>query len=127
MLARIEAIIPSTHTADFTGLDGYFVETAAGVDTIVNAATDIPLGCILEGLPRQSTIATQNFHGVVKVKVAATTPGTIVRGTYLTLRADGTVQADAGTGARVRVARALESGAANELIDAYLVEPVTLA
>jgi hypothetical protein len=37
------------------------------------------------------------------------------------------VQADAGTGSRVRVARALESGAANELIDAYLVEPVTLA
>lgn len=44
MLSRSEAIIPSTNTADFTGLDGYFVETATGVDSIVNAVTDIPLG-----------------------------------------------------------------------------------
>lgn len=127
MLSRSEAIIPSTHTADFTGLDGYFVETASGVDSIVNAVTDIPLGVVLEGLVKNSTLATQNFHGVVKVKVTPTAPGTIVRGTYLTVKTDGTVQADAGSGARTRVARALEAGAAGELIDAYLMEPAALA
>jgi len=127
MISRSEAIIPANHVADFTGLEGYFVETAAGADTIVNAAADIPLGVILEGMPKASTIATPNFGGVVKVKVTGTSPGTIARGTYLTVKDDGTVQADAGTGARVRVARALEAGAAGELIDAYLIEPTALA
>ena len=74
-----------------------------------------------------STIATPNFGGVVKVKVTGTSPGTINRGTYLTVKTDGTVQADAGSGARCRVARALEAGAADELIDAYLIEPINYA
>jgi hypothetical protein len=34
---------------------------------------------------------------------------------------------DPGTGGRVRVARALQAGAASELIDAYLMEPVALS
>lgn len=127
MISRAEAIIPATHVADFTGEDGKFVETASGVETIVNAVGDIPLGVIAEGLPARSTICTPNFGGVVKVKVTGTSPGTINRGTYLTVKNDGTVQADAGSGTRVRVARALEAGAANELIDAYLIEPVALA
>lgn len=119
--------MPATHVADWTGLDGYFVETAAGVDSVVNAATDVPLGVITEGLAKKSSIALQHFAGVVKVKVTGTSPGTITRGTYLTVKSDGTVQADAGTGARVRVARALEAGVANELIDAYLLEPQVLS
>lgn len=127
MIARHNAIIPGNHSADFTGLDGYFVESASGADSIVNAATDIPLGVITEGLPSKSSIATPAFSGTVKVKVTGTSPGTIARGTYLTLKNDGTVQADAGTGSRVRVARALEPGAANELIEAYLIEPTALS
>jgi hypothetical protein len=39
----------------------------------------------------------------------------------------GTVRLDPGTGNRVRVARALQAGAASELIDAYLMEPVALS
>jgi hypothetical protein len=128
MIARSEATIPAKHTADFTGLEGYFVETASGTDSVVNAVADIPLGVILEGGPANSaTIATPNFGGVVKVKVTATSPGTINRGTYLTVKTDGTLQADAGSGARTRVARALEAGAAGELIDAYLIEPIYYA
>lgn len=127
MIARTNAIIPGLHSADWTGKDGYFVESASGADSICNAATDIPLGVITEGLPASSSIATPAFGGVVKVKVTGTSPGTIVRGSYLTVKSDGTVQLDAGTGSRVRVARALEAGAANELIDAYLIEPVALS
>ncbi|MFU8894011.1 MAG: hypothetical protein ACNA8L_10320 [Luteolibacter sp.] len=127
MIARDTNIIPGKHVADWTGQEGKFVETAAGADSIVNNAADIPLGVITEGLPTNSAIATPKFSGTVKVKVTGTSPGTIVRGTYLTVKSDGTVQADAGTGARVRVARALEAGAANELIEAYLLEPTALA
>lgn len=126
MIAREKAIIPGAHSADFTGLEGYFVESAAGADTISNAATDIPLGVITEGLPSKSSIATPNFGGTVKVKLHSV-PGTVVRGTFLVLHTDGTVKADPGSGARVRVARALEAGAASELIEAYLLEPATLA
>jgi hypothetical protein len=126
MIAREKAIIPGLHAADFTGADGKFVESAAGADTISNAATDIPLGVITEGLPSGSSIATPAFAGTVKVKLHSV-PGTVVRGTYLVLHTDGTVKADPGTGARVRVARALEAGAASELIEAYLLEPTTLS
>lgn len=128
MIAREKAIIPFTPTADHTGLEGYFVKNSSGSAAICNNAADIPLGVITEGGTTldKSAVAVPAFGGTVKVKVTGTSPGTITVGTYLTLKADGTVQADAGTGARVRVARALESGAANELIEAYLIEPTAL-
>ena len=130
MIARDTAVIPMTPSADHTGKEGYFVEYAAGPKAaICNAAADIPLGVIVDGADTtgNSAVATPAFGGTVKVKVTGTRPGTINMGTYLTLKADGTVQADAGSGARVRVARALEAGAANELIEAYLMEPTALA
>lgn len=126
MIARDNAIIPGAHAADFTGEDGKFVESAAGADSISNAATDIPLGVITEGLPTKSSIATPAFSGTVKVKLHSVA-GAVVRGSYLVLHTDGTVKLDPGTGARVRVARALEAGANSELIEAYLIEPTALA
>ena len=126
MISQENSIITAIHTADFTGEDGKFVETATGTDTISNAATDIPLGVITEGRAAGSSIATPAFGGVVKVKLHST-PGAVVRGSYLCLHTNGTVLLDPGTGNRVRVARALQAGAANELIDAYLMEPVALS
>lgn len=129
MISRSTAVIPLTPTADHTGKEGYFVENSSGSAAIVNAATDIPIGVITEGgeTTGKSAIAVPAFGGIVKVKVTDTSPGTITLGTYLTVKSDGTVQADAGTGSRVRVARAVEAGAAGELIDAYLMEPVALS
>jgi hypothetical protein len=126
MISQSDSIIVSLHAADFTGQDGKFVESASGADTISNAATDIPLGVITEGLVTRSSMALPSFGGVVKVKLHST-PGTVVRGTYLCLHTDGSVLADPGSGGRVRVARALQAGAASELIDAYLMEPVALS
>jgi hypothetical protein len=129
MIVNNQATLALTPTADQSDLEGYFVEVSGANVAVCNAATDIPLGVIIDGEPTtgKSTIAVSGaFGGIVTVKVAATSPGTINRGTYLTLRADGTVQADAGSGARVRVARALESAAAGELVQAVLVEPVAL-
>jgi hypothetical protein len=129
MISQSEAIITGIHAADWTGKEGHFVETIGGADSIVNAVSDIPLGVILEGMPAggRSTIATPNYGGVVKVKVTGTSPGTINRGTYVVIKADGTVAQDTGSGARTRVARALQAGAADELIDAYLIEPIYYA
>lgn len=130
MLVNPQAVLALTPTADQSDFEGYFVEVSGANVAVCNNAADIPLGVILDGEPTtgKSTIALSGaFAGICTVKVTTTSPGTIARGTYLTLKADGTVQADAGTGARVRVARALESGAAGELIQAILLAPLALA
>jgi len=126
---RTNAILPFTPAADQTGLEGYFVEASSGNVAVCNAATDIPLGVIVEGSDTtgKSSIALPNYGGTVPLKITGTSPGTIVVGTNLTLKSDGTVQADAGTGNRVRVARALEIGSAGEVIEGYLLEPTALS
>lgn len=128
-LAFDGAVVPFAPTADQSASRGFFVEASSGSVAICNAATDIPLGVIVDGAPAttgRSAIAISESGAIAIVKVTGTAPGTIVVGTYLTLKADGTVQADAGSGARMQVARALEAGAANELIAAVLFKPLAL-
>ena len=127
-LAFDSGVIALTPTADQRSSRGIFVEASSGSAAIVNAATDLPIGVIVDGTDTTGKSSIAVSPGlVVVVKVTGTSPGTINLGTYLTLKADGTVQADAGSGARVQVARALESGAANELISAVLLPPLTLS
>lgn len=126
-LAQDHGVIALTPTADQTNSRGYFVEASSGSAAIVNAATDIPIGVIVDGQTTSGKSSIAVAPGlIVKVKVGST-PGTINLGTYLTVKNDGTVIADAGSGARVQVARALESGVATELIDAVLINPVSFA
>lgn len=131
MLARTPAILPYTPTTDLTGKEGFFVEPNGTGVSVVNAATDIPLGVVTEGRPAaaKSSIALNDggVPGTVKVKLSAT-PGAVVVGSYLVLDGAtlGTVKLDPGAGGRTRVARACEPGAANELIEAVLISPVAL-
>jgi len=133
MIVKNSQIIPVTPAADHSGKDGYFVDIASGEAAISTDATVAPFGVITEGFsntnaPAKDSIATPGFGGTVKVKITGTSPGTIVLGTKLTLAAeDGTVMADAGSGARVIVAEALESGSGEELIEARLIEPQVIA
>lgn len=121
----VVALVP---TADQSLLRGYFVENSSGSAAVCNAATDLPIGVIVDGQPTTGRSSIAVSPGlVVPVKVTGTSPGTINLGTYLTLKNDGTVQADAGTGSRVQVARALESGAAGEIISAVLLNPIALS
>lgn len=127
MISRSLAIIPLTPTADHTGLEGYFVLATGAL--VSSATATLPLGCITEGFPvtGKDSVALHNFGGIVKVKLGAT-PGAVVAGSSLILQADGSTKLDPGTGtARIRVARALEAGVAQELIDAVLVDPAILA
>lgn len=131
MIARNNAVVPFTPAADHTGKEGHFVKIAAGEVAICDDAADIPFGVILTGAPVSGedavAVGAGGFAGTVKVKVTDTSPGTIVAGTMLTLKSDGTVQADSGSGARVQVAQALESGAAEELIEAVVFAPRELS
>lgn len=128
MIARSNAIFPLTPTADHTGLEGYFILPTGALVSSATAA--VPLGVITEGQPTtgKNAVALHNFAGTVKVKLSAT-PGSVIAGSSLVL--DGTTQAtvklDPATGARIRVARALEAGVAGELIEAVLVDPAILA
>jgi hypothetical protein len=129
MQVKANAIIALTPAADQSAYEGYFVELdGSGNAAVCNAATDIPLGVILDGEPttgKTSIAVATGFCGTALVKCAAT-PGTIVKGSYLVL--DGTtlgaVKLDPATGARTRVARALEAGAAGALIEAVLIDPI---
>jgi len=130
MIARAEQVIPITPDADHTGLEGYFIDIDGGESSLSDTVTVAPFGVILEGgkTNGKDSIATPGFGGTVKVKVTGTAPGAIVLGSGLKLAAeDGTVKLDGGTGGGVRVAIALEAGAANELIEARLVEPQVLS
>ena len=126
MIARSTAVIPLSPTADHTGKEGFFILATGAL--VSSATATPPLGVIAEGFDvgAKDSVALPNFGGTVKVKLGAT-PGAVVAGSYLVLQADGSAKLDPGTGARIRVARALEAGIAQELIEAVLVEPAILA
>jgi hypothetical protein len=127
MIARTNAVIPCTPAADYTGLEGYFVKATGSGDTVTlcTGVTDSPLGVITEAPTDTGKLSVAilggGLAGTVKVKVTATSPGTIVFGSPLELAAeDGTVKLGTG-GASTVVAKALEAGAAGELIEAILL------
>jgi hypothetical protein len=126
MIARPTAVIPLTPTADHTGYEGYFILATGAL--VSSATATLPLGVILEGQPTtgKDSVGLHNFAGTVKVKLGAT-PGSVIAGSSLVLQADGSCKLDPGTGGRIRVARALEAGVAQELIEAVLVDPAILA
>lgn len=126
LLKRETAIIPVTPNEDHTGKEGYAVIAASGKAALSTAANDDLLGVLLDGEPAtgKSSVAVAGGNvGTVRVKLHST-PGTVVLGTRLQLHTNGTFKADLATGARTVCARALESGAANELIEAVLLPPV---
>jgi hypothetical protein len=123
MIARSNAIIPITPAADHTGKEGYAVVIVDGKSSIVTSNTAAPIGVITEGADTTGkdsvALIGGGLAGTVKVKLG-TSPGTVVLGTYLEIKADGAFKADAGTSGTV-CALALETGAAGELIEAALL------
>jgi hypothetical protein len=111
---------------DFTNKEGYFFKIASNTKaTPIAATTDVPYGVVLDG--SQGTVEISALPSVggpapVKVKLGAAVTDL---SKDLTIKADGTVESDDGAGARVVVARPLETGDTDELIDALLVFPDT--
>ncbi len=123
MIARNDKIIPLTPTADHTGLEGYAVKNSSGSAALGTAVTDVPVGVITEGSPvaGKDSVALTGFAGTVKVKLSSS-PGSVVAFSNLEMHTNGTANLASGTTGRVIYAQALESGAANELVEARLYD-----
>lgn len=123
MLIKPTSLQAITAASDQTDKEGCFTD-ASGV--VMASATAVPHGLIVDGGPSggTTTIATcaGGAPGSFNVKLHSS-PGTVNKGTRLVLHSNGTTKADPGTGSRVVVAEAQESGAANELIEAVLISP----
>ncbi len=128
-IARDKTIIALPPNETHIDKEGYAVKASSGNAALLAADTDVPLGVILEGGPTtgKSSIALCGGNmGTVRVKLDAT-PGTVNVGTKLQSLNGGTWKADAGSGARVLAAIALEAGSAGEYLSALLVPPVSIA
>ena len=133
-LARPTLVQAATSATDFSGLEGYFVKvgtdsagTANKGVTPVTAATNYPLGVIVDGQTVGGNNAVALPGTIVRVKANVGSSTTIIFGSKLALAADGSVILDDGTVGNVIVAVALEASTATilgELIIARLVEPV---
>lgn len=122
LFARLNAVVPIIAAASLAGKEGYAYKLDSSNKAVLCAAiTDVPHGIILavteDGLEISAAPLGGN-HGPVRVKLGAAV--TDLRND-LTLRADGTLESDDAAGARVVCARPLETGAADELIQAILV------
>ena len=123
-----DALVDLTAAADHSGLEGYFVEVVSDEASVCDAATDIPYGVIVTGAEAdaEDRLALSG-SGLIAPVMLTTTPGTVGPGTFLVLHTDGTTLADPGTGARVRVARAVAAGTGDAVVQAVLIDPVALS
>jgi len=125
-IVKEQAILALTPHEDHTAKEGCFVLFSSGTAALSTSATDEVIGVIVDGdvTTGMSAVALNGaFSGIVKVMLHST----VNQGDYLVLSTDGTVYTDPGTGARRRVARALESGNASELVNAVLMTPLALS
>jgi len=118
-----------TPNEDQTGKEGYAVKvdgTTANKAVLVTGITNAPFGIIVDGdtTSGKSTVAVAgSFSGTVWAKLSAS-PGTVNAGTKLEITANGTLKAS-GTSTARNIAVALQSGAANEMIEAAVIfDPV---
>lgn len=134
-LSRTNALIPmptSTETDTF-GKEGYPVDANSDgtVDLCQDAEGNPPFGVIVLGAEHPGVVAVAvaagGLAGTVRVKLlqAVTAPGVLLR--LVDVGGEIAFGPDPGTGARVVMAQALETGAVGELIEAVLFKPITYA
>ena len=124
MIVKKEAIVALAPVADHSAKEGYFVSLTAGETVVLTSATAVvPFGVILDGedTDGQDSIGVcGGAFGSALVKLS----GTVAVGDSLQLHTDGSVVVDAGSGARIVVAKALQAGNSGELIEAVILTPV---
>lgn len=129
-LTRENAILPFTPDADLTGKEGYIaqLENNGNVVPWYLSSGATPLGAIVHGtnVDEKTSVAlcAGGLAGTVKLKLSAAVTEV---GQELQVDNLGTVSPDPGTGGRTLVAQALETGVADELIEAVLFRPITLS
>lgn len=125
---REDGILPLTPAADYTSKKGYLVDIAAGVATISSSATTPVKGVIIEGNDTAAGYATEKVAVAIIGNVQGSIPmrasGSITAGDAVQQAADGTVVTDAGTGSRVIVGIAAETGVTGENIEVFPIGPI---
>jgi len=121
---RKTALTSILAAASLAGKEGYFYKLDEDDKAvIVSSAADKPHGLIMAVTLDGMEITGAPFggnHGTVPIKLG----GNVTElSTDLTLKADGSVEADDGAGARVVLARPLELGTTGEFIECILLEP----
>jgi hypothetical protein len=126
-IVRENAILPFTALHDMTGMEGRPIgyENGTNVQVSADAGGSLPIGVLLKGGKAGETvsvaIAAGGLSGTVRLLIAA--PVNV--GQYLRL-VDGTSRClfgPAGSGERIVMAQALETGLAGEKIEAVLFKP----
>lgn len=130
MKLRSTGTIKATTAADYSDKEGYGVTlgvTSGALTATVSASATAPIegiiseaGTVAQGV---SVCIPGSEPGGIHVKLS----GTVTAGDKLQQAADGTFVTDAGTGARVVVGIALESGVSGDLIEMLMQTPVTLS
>jgi len=125
-IVRKEAIIALTPAVDHSEKEGYFIILTAGAPVVSSSASDVPFGVIIDGEEADgvdSIGVCGGAFGSAHVKLS----GAVSKGDSLQLHTDGSVITDAGSGARVIVAKALEDGVSGDLIEAVILTPIKYA
>lgn len=128
-LTRENAILPFIPDTDLTGLEG-LIAVREGTDKVrpwYVSSGKSPLGAIIHGtnIDEKTSIAlcAGGLAGTVKLKLSA---AVTFFGQELQVDNQGTVSPDPGSGSRTLVAQALETGVADEMIEAVLYRPIKL-
>lgn len=130
MKLRKDGIIKATPAADYSANEGYGV-TLGVTSGLLTATVSGSATAPIEGIIAEAGTVAQG----VSVAVPGATPGgihvklsgAVTAGDKLMQAADGTFVTDAGSGARVVVGIALETGVSGDLIEMLMQTPVTLS
>lgn len=126
-LAQWGKAVVITNDATHEDKEGYAVLYASGEMTLVSSDTALtPFGVIQAGAlaDGDDTIVPVYGGAICKIKLAAS-PGTVTAGVHVGTHTDGSFKATASS--KNAMAVALETGTADELIDAILYPAVLTA
>lgn len=124
-MTRAFPVLPLTPAADYSSKLGYLGSFSGDTFTVSTSATTPATAVILEGAPTTGLVTVGilgNITGTCRIKIA----GTITKGDKVQQHTDGRIVTDAGTGARVIVGTAFESGVANDLIEVAPITPTPM-
>jgi hypothetical protein len=118
---REDGLIALTPAADYSAKRGYLVTFSGSTATVSASATVVAAGVILEGNDTTAGYATEKvsvaLFGATKGTVPMRASGSITAGDLVIQSTDGTIVTDSGSGERVVVGRAVETGVSGENIE----------
>jgi hypothetical protein len=131
MKVREDGLVSLTPAADYTAKRGYLVTHASGVATLSASATVRAKGVIVEPNRTAAGYASEKVTvallGATNGTVRMCAGGAITAGDWVQQDSDGQVLTDAGSGGRVIVGQALETGVSGDLIEVAPCSPTPLS